>query len=211
MKKEWHSALNMPEERRSLDGLKSSHHTWVVDRETVLGKVDWVWGSQAEGINGESYRGSSCVLNPRAPGIFLSLLEGWLGLAVSRPVWLKTTTRRSQRIVDEPRPGCFFFFLWCLSGFFSRLSHIWEVGWQRAGVQRHGPVVCLEKSVLLCCFVFVFQFNYMHECFERVFCELKWRKEVILNNLELTFSSFCVLKMIWPDRYLGPSVPSESL
>lgn len=22
------------------------------------------------------------------------------------------------------------------------------------------------------------QFNYMHECFERVFCELKWRKEV---------------------------------
>lgn len=22
------------------------------------------------------------------------------------------------------------------------------------------------------------QFNYMHECFERVFCELRWRKEV---------------------------------
>lgn len=22
------------------------------------------------------------------------------------------------------------------------------------------------------------QFNYMHECFERVFCELKWRNEV---------------------------------
>ncbi|NWR25819.1 SNX27 protein, partial [Emberiza fucata] len=26
--------------------------------------------------------------------------------------------------------------------------------------------------------VFPPQFNYMHECFERVFCELKWRKEV---------------------------------
>lgn len=27
------------------------------------------------------------------------------------------------------------------------------------------------------------QFNYMHECFERVFCELKWRKEVRINLL----------------------------
>lgn len=25
------------------------------------------------------------------------------------------------------------------------------------------------------------QFNYMHECFERIFCELKWRKEVNAN------------------------------
>ncbi|XP_064444607.1 sorting nexin-27 isoform X3 [Mirounga angustirostris] len=28
--------------------------------------------------------------------------------------------------------------------------------------------------------IFTPYFNYMHECFERVFCELKWRKEVIL-------------------------------
>lgn len=30
--------------------------------------------------------------------------------------------------------------------------------------------------------LFIFQFNYMHECFERVFCELKWRKEVTLKS-----------------------------
>lgn len=62
-----------------------------------------------------------------------------------------------------------------------------------------------------CYSVFFFQFNYMHECFERVFCELKWRKEVILNNLELTFSSFfvCLFKMYSPvAKYLGPSSPS---
>lgn len=27
-------------------------------------------------------------------------------------------------------------------------------------------------------FFYYVQFNYMHECFERVFCELRWRKEV---------------------------------
>lgn len=52
----------------------------------------------------------------------------------------------------------------------------------------------LEKSlsVAMFCFVLFFQFNYMHECFERVFCELKWRKEVILNNLELTVAPLFV-------------------
>lgn len=61
---------------------------------------------------------------------------------------------------------------------------------------KHGPVVPgLEKSVSVALFFasiffFFFQFNYMHECFERVFCELKWRKEVILDNLELIFFIF---------------------
>lgn len=36
---------------------------------------------------------------------------------------------------------------------------------------------CLFLSLYLLCVADV-QFNYMHECFERVFCELKWRKEV---------------------------------
>lgn len=36
---------------------------------------------------------------------------------------------------------------------------------------------------------FVLQFNDMHECFERVFCELKWRKEVILNGFCIRFFS----------------------
>lgn len=34
------------------------------------------------------------------------------------------------------------------------------------------------KTVKLNVRISVVQFNYMHECFERVFCELKWRKEV---------------------------------
>lgn len=34
-------------------------------------------------------------------------------------------------------------------------------------------------------FPFSRQFNYMHECFERVFCELKWRKEVRIPNFSL--------------------------
>lgn len=29
--------------------------------------------------------------------------------------------------------------------------------------------------------IFTPYFNYMHECFERVFCELKWRKENIFQ------------------------------
>lgn len=46
----------------------------------------------------------------------------------------------------------------------------------------------------------------MHECFERVFCELKWRKEVILNNRESDFSS--LFKAYRPmAKYLGPSPP----
>lgn len=50
----------------------------------------------------------------------------------------------------------------------------------RLEVQMHGLVPGLGKSVSIA--AFFFQFNYMHECFERVFCELKWRKEVILKN-----------------------------
>lgn len=38
--------------------------------------------------------------------------------------------------------------------------------------------VCETKTVKLNVRISVVQFNYMHECFERVFCELKWRKEV---------------------------------
>ncbi|XP_067169686.1 sorting nexin-27 isoform X3 [Apteryx mantelli] len=30
--------------------------------------------------------------------------------------------------------------------------------------------------------IFTPYFNYMHECFERVFCELKWRKEMLADN-----------------------------
>lgn len=50
----------------------------------------------------------------------------------------------------------------------------------RLEVQMHGLVPGSGKSVSIA--TFFFQFNYMHECFERVFCELKWRKEVILKN-----------------------------
>lgn len=41
------------------------------------------------------------------------------------------------------------------------------------------------------------QFNYMHECFERVFCELKWRKEVsihqaaLLQTINLSLNLIC--------------------
>lgn len=51
----------------------------------------------------------------------------------------------------------------------------------------------------------------MHECFERVFCELKWRKEVILNNPELIFFIFVCFKCIgrwpvtWEPHYLSLS------
>lgn len=38
------------------------------------------------------------------------------------------------------------------------------------------------------------QFNYMHECFERVFCELKWRKEVKRSTQKCWFKpDICVL------------------
>lgn len=42
--------------------------------------------------------------------------------------------------------------------------------------------------------IFTPYFNYMHECFERVFCELKWRKEVIviLHTLGLTVAPLFV-------------------
>lgn len=43
-------------------------------------------------------------------------------------------------------------------------------------------VLCWSWEVSEYCYLFFFQFNYMHECFERVFCELKWRKEVIVKN-----------------------------
>lgn len=32
----------------------------------------------------------------------------------------------------------------------------------------------------------------MHECFERVFCERKWRKEVIVHTLGLTVAPLFV-------------------
>lgn len=35
------------------------------------------------------------------------------------------------------------------------------------------------------------QFNYMHECFERVFCELKWRKQVRSRSLPPLSGSRC--------------------
>uniref|UniRef100_A0A674ML72 Sorting nexin 27 n=1 Tax=Takifugu rubripes TaxID=31033 RepID=A0A674ML72_TAKRU len=35
--------------------------------------------------------------------------------------------------------------------------------------------------------IFTPYFNYMHECFERVFCELKWRKEVTKSTQKLWF------------------------
>lgn len=76
-----------------------------------------------------------------------------------------------------------------LSGFFSRLRKVGR--WGSSGQKfkgLDGPVVPgPAKSVSVA--MFFFQFNYMHECFERVFCELKWRKEVILNKLELVVSS----------------------
>uniref|UniRef100_A0A8C4RKN2 Sorting nexin 27b n=1 Tax=Erpetoichthys calabaricus TaxID=27687 RepID=A0A8C4RKN2_ERPCA len=37
--------------------------------------------------------------------------------------------------------------------------------------------------------IFTPYFNYMHECFERVFCELKWRKEVSTCSSLLTYQN----------------------
>ncbi len=37
------------------------------------------------------------------------------------------------------------------------------------------------------------QFNYMHECFERIFCELKWRKEVLITFISVSFFTFFVI------------------
>lgn len=39
-------------------------------------------------------------------------------------------------------------------------------------------IVVHRKARITFLFAFFSQFNYMHECFERVFCELKWRKQV---------------------------------
>ncbi|XP_010150716.1 PREDICTED: sorting nexin-27, partial [Eurypyga helias] len=49
-----------------------------------------------------------------------------------------------------------------------------ELGLGSQGGHRGGirPAAALRGSL-----AFSPQFNYMHECFERVFCELKWRKE----------------------------------
>lgn len=44
-------------------------------------------------------------------------------------------------------------------------------------LQAAGGAVKAWRPVLTTLFVSP-QFNYMHECFERVFCELKWRKQV---------------------------------
>uniref|UniRef100_A0A8C9NAP4 Sorting nexin 27 n=1 Tax=Serinus canaria TaxID=9135 RepID=A0A8C9NAP4_SERCA len=49
--------------------------------------------------------------------------------------------------------------------------------------------------------IFTPYFNYMHECFERVFCELKWRKEVRIPNFSLSqvaFSGKCFSWSIIP-------------
>lgn len=40
------------------------------------------------------------------------------------------------------------------------------------------------------CLCSLLQFNYMHECFERIFCELKWRKEVLITRTDFCFSFF---------------------
>uniref|UniRef100_A0A8C1YKN7 Sorting nexin-27 n=1 Tax=Cyprinus carpio TaxID=7962 RepID=A0A8C1YKN7_CYPCA len=38
------------------------------------------------------------------------------------------------------------------------------------------------------------EFNYMHECFERIFCELKWRKEVLITCISVkSFFTFLVI------------------
>lgn len=45
------------------------------------------------------------------------------------------------------------------------------------------------------------QFNYMHECFERVFCELKWRTEV--NTIASSYLSLCTPMDIYPQICLS--------
>ena len=80
------------------------------------------------------------------------------------------------------------------------------MGWLGGRSSKAWPFSTWSWEVNECCYVvslsffFFFQFNYMHECFERVFCELKWRKEVILNNLQLIFFIFVCFKCIgrWP-------------
>ncbi|XP_008946584.1 PREDICTED: sorting nexin-27-like, partial [Merops nubicus] len=48
--------------------------------------------------------------------------------------------------------------------------------------------------------IFTPYFNYMHECFERVFCELKWRKEV--RTLRLQGGGFVgFLQQDFGDKY----------
>lgn len=82
--------------------------------------------------------------------------------------------------------------LWGLSGFFSRLRKFGRLGGSGQKFKSiDGPVVP-DPAMSVSVAMFFFQFNYMHECFERVFCELKWRKEVILNKLELIISSLFV-------------------
>lgn len=46
------------------------------------------------------------------------------------------------------------------------------------------------------------QFNYMHECFERVFCELKWRKEVKRSPPEMLVQAGCLCSWLLPTSLL---------
>uniref|UniRef100_A0A8C2B4Q7 Sorting nexin 27a n=1 Tax=Cyprinus carpio TaxID=7962 RepID=A0A8C2B4Q7_CYPCA len=49
--------------------------------------------------------------------------------------------------------------------------------------------------------IFTPYFNYMHECFERIFCELKWKKEVLITYfsvvVSLPFLSFVVNEFLF--------------
>lgn len=56
--------------------------------------------------------------------------------------------------------------------------------------RRMGARAALGAAAALRDASFPSQFNYMHECFERVFCELKWRKEVRTRNRRETASPF---------------------
>lgn len=60
--------------------------------------------------------------------------------------------------------------------------HMWVLHNLSHHIHTHTQTCWWESECVWCFFsVNSFsppQFNYMHECFERVFCELKWRKEV---------------------------------
>ncbi|XP_043935143.1 sorting nexin-27 [Protopterus annectens] len=60
------------------------------------------------------------------------------------------------------------------------------------------------------------EFNYMHECFERVFCELKWRKEVVeettdKDNRNCSKDSICNKKPAAAQKISLPSKKAKQL
>lgn len=58
-----------------------------------------------------------------------------------------------------------------------------------------------RNSPWIVCLCSLLQFNYMHECFERIFCELKWKKEVLITYfsvvISLPFLSFVVNEFLF--------------